>query len=88
MINRTTDISLPIYPKLAKALRKLDALSKAAKSHTLLCALCTGGAYAKINAWIDSLLSSSLELKNVKIQSTVKVLSQMYQLQNGVSLIL
>ena len=79
MINKKTDTNLPIYQKLAEALRKLDALSEAAELHALLCALCTGGAHVKINAWIDSLLPSSLESENAKIQSAVEVLSQMYQ---------
>ena len=67
------------YQKITDALRKINALSEASEAHALLCALFTGGAEVRIEAWIDSLMSEPIELGDILAQTALKVLTEMYK---------
>ena len=70
---------LPEYQEVTNALRKINALSEASEAHALLCALFTGGAEVRIEAWMDSLMAEPIEVGDVIAQSALELLSQMYQ---------
>jgi len=71
---------LPNYQEVTAALRKINALSEASEAHALLCALFTGGAEVRIEAWMDSLMAEPIEPGDLLAQSALKVLAEMYQL--------
>ncbi|WP_192482765.1 MULTISPECIES: UPF0149 family protein [Cysteiniphilum] len=70
---------LPDYQEVTTALRKINALSEASEAHALLCALFTGGAEMRIEAWMDSLMAEPIEAGDVVAQDALKVLAEMYQ---------
>ncbi|WP_395947271.1 UPF0149 family protein [Caedibacter taeniospiralis] len=71
--------SLSDYQQITYALRKINALSEASEAHALLCALFTGGAEVRIQAWMDSLMAEPIEEGDVVAEAALKVLSNMYQ---------
>ena len=74
---------LPGYDAVAKALRAINALSEASEAHALLCALFTGGAKVRIQAWLDSLMAEPIEQGDVMATQALELLGQMYKVTKG-----
>lgn len=70
---------LPSYQAVSESLKKVHALSEASEAHALLCALFTGGAEVRIQAWIDALMAEPIQPEDAATKPALEVLKQMYQ---------
>ena len=70
---------IPEYQRVKSALTKLSALSGTSESHGLLCALFSGGAEIRLQAWIDSLMAEPVESGDVMAKQAFATLASLYQ---------
>lgn len=69
---------LPDYAAATAALQTLSALGNAAETHGLLCALLSGNAALRQDAWLDSMLTKHLEAGDLNLAKAQKILGQLY----------
>lgn len=77
MSNKPTN--LPNFDEVAKALKHLKAVTEVSESHGLLCALFSGGADVRINAWIDSMLTAHIEEGDLVAEDSLRVLGEVFE---------
>ena len=70
-----------IIPKFDDVNRALEILSSSAsisESHGLLCALLSKKAEISLNAWLHSLTTNNVDLKNIDIDKSYAILKKLY----------
>ena len=74
----STAAKMPTYEAVANGLTSLEALSGAAETHGLLCALLCGGANISSSAWLESLQSAFPDAQDPQFIKAKETLSQLF----------